>query len=56
LRAEFVSRWAGEEASIADARQQMTARFAKPDWRFAVGQPDDRNTRNSRGLETKSVI
>ena len=35
--------------SVEDARRVMQARFAAPDWEFAVGAPMSRDERNARG-------
>jgi hypothetical protein len=45
---DYVRHWATEENAIDEARRLMTARFAHPDWEFAVGTPDDRELRNAR--------
>ncbi len=39
------------EREILKARTVMIERFAKPNWQFAVGTPDDREQRNSRAPE-----
>jgi hypothetical protein len=49
VAAEYVSRWAAEDDLLTEARSQMTARFAQPDWQFAVGSADNRAQRNTRG-------
>lgn len=36
------------EREILKARAVMIERFAKPNWQFAVGTPDDREQRNAR--------
>ena len=43
----YLRDWAEEEA-IEESRSLMTARFARPNWEFAVGSPDDREQRNAR--------
>lgn len=35
--------------SMLEAREIMSRRFAKPDWRFSVGASLDREEPNSRG-------
>ena len=47
---EYLRRWANGDA-IQQAREAMTARFARPTWKFAVGTPDDREQRNARAIE-----
>jgi hypothetical protein len=49
IAADYVERWATEAASLAEARREMMARFAKPNWQFSIGRPDDRHQRNTRG-------
>ena len=43
----YLRDWAEEEA-IEESRRLMTARFARPNWEFAVGTADDREQRNAR--------
>jgi hypothetical protein len=38
-----------EAPSIEKARETMRERFERPDWQFGVGQPMNREERNSRG-------
>ena len=45
---DYLRRWASEGASVEQARQHMATMFAQPNWRFAVGTPDDRTLRNAR--------
>lgn len=44
----YLRDWAAEEEAIEESRRLMTARFARPNWEFAVGTPDDREQRNAR--------
>jgi hypothetical protein len=44
---EYLRQWAGKD-DVTRARTAMSERFAKPDWQFAVGEPDDREQRNAR--------
>ncbi len=44
---EFLREWA-DDNDVRQARAAMTERFAKPNWQFAVGTPDDREQRNAR--------
>ena len=43
----YLRQWADQEG-IQQARSAMMERFAKPQWNFAVGTPDDREQRNAR--------
>jgi len=45
---DYLRRWTSEGASVEQARQHMATMFARPNWRFAVGTPDDRTLRNAR--------
>ena len=45
---DYLRHWASQNASVEQARQQMAAMFAQPNWRFAVGTADDRTLRNAR--------
>jgi hypothetical protein len=45
--ADYLRRWTDNEG-IQQARTVMAKRFAKPDWQFALGTPDDREQRNAR--------
>lgn len=45
--AAYLRHWA-EADGAQQARAAMAARFARPDWQFAVGTPDDREQRNAR--------
>jgi hypothetical protein len=45
---DYLRRWASEGASVEQARQHLATMFAQPNWRFAVGAPDDRTLRNAR--------
>ncbi len=44
---EYLRQWA-DEGEVREARAAMMERFAKPNWQFAVGTPDDRGQRNAR--------
>lgn len=44
---EYLRQWA-DEGEVRQARAAMMERFAKPNWQFAVGTPDDRGQRNAR--------
>lgn len=44
---EYLRQWA-DESDVRKARVAMTERFAKPNWEFVVGTPDDREQRNAR--------
>ncbi len=48
VAADYVRQWASEGATVEQARQPMATMFARPNWRFAVGTPDDRTQRNAR--------
>ncbi len=48
LIAEHLRQWSADEDATEHARRSMTALFARPDWRFAVGTADDREQRNAR--------
>jgi hypothetical protein len=41
----YLRDWAVEEEASEESRRLMTARFARPNWGFAVGTPDDREQR-----------
>ena len=45
---DYLRNWASQDASVEQARQRMATMFAQPNWRFAVGTPDDRTLRNAR--------
>lgn len=45
---DYLRRWASEDANVEQARKHMATKFAQPNWRFAVGTPDDRTLRNAR--------
>ena len=47
VAAAYLRRWA-ESDDTQRAREIMVQRFARPDWQFAVGPPDDRNQRSAR--------
>ena len=44
---QYLQQWADDDA-IEQARRDMSQRFSAADWRFSVGQPDDRGQRNAR--------
>ena len=44
---EYLRQWA-DEGEMRQARAAMIERFAKPNWQFTVGAPDDRGQRNAR--------
>jgi hypothetical protein len=46
--AEYLRHWALDEGEFDRARQELKSRFARPDWQFSVGKPDDRSQRNAR--------
>jgi hypothetical protein len=46
---QYLRAWATTPDQVERARQVMMAKFASPDWSFAVGRPDDRTQRNARG-------
>lgn len=46
--ADYLRHWAAETPSLEEARQALKERFARQDWEFAVGTPDDREQRNAR--------
>jgi hypothetical protein len=48
VAADFVRLWATGGFTPEQARDHLRACFAQPNWRFAVGQPDDRTQRNAR--------
>ena len=45
---DYLRHWATKDASVEQARQHIATVFAQPNWRFAVGTPDDRTLRNAR--------
>ena len=48
VAADYLRQWASEGATVEQSRQHMATMFAQPNWRFAVGTPDDRTLRNAR--------
>jgi hypothetical protein len=49
--ATYLETWAADAAQqdrLQQARQELKARFARRDWQFAVGTPDNREQRNAR--------
>ena len=46
--ADYLRQWTVQEDVVQQARREMSARFAQPNWEFAVGVPDDREQRNAR--------
>jgi hypothetical protein len=48
---DYLQNWTAENPErtrLEEAREELKARFAKRDWQFAVGTPDDREQRNAR--------
>jgi hypothetical protein len=54
--ASYLENWATEsdrrdrehKEQMAQAHQELRARFVRRDWQFAVGMPDTRDQRNAR--------
>lgn len=46
--ANYLRSWTSDTAALSEAHETLRARFAKRDWDFAVGTPDDRSQRNAR--------
>lgn len=48
VAADYLRHWAADSVAMEHARRHLATLFAQPNWRFAVGTPDDRTLRNAR--------
>jgi hypothetical protein len=46
--ADYLRAWSADGGSLAAARAALKAKYAKRDWEFGVGTPDNREQRNAR--------